>query len=154
VSGSHFGGRGWVTLRSPSQTARQPRFEYLWLQGDLRVFDDPIWSISRYWVTKTGLYSTFLDRRARARGAADECGAGDALPQGQQDRPQRRGRDPVSRHPPEHAVRDGQECGAAGPARAAPGAGPIGQEPHRPVQPAARSVTRPRRGGADRSGGA
>ena len=28
----------------------------------------------------------------------------------------------------------------------------LGQEPHRPVQPAARSVTRARRGGADRSG--
>src|ERR1700676_180472 len=53
---------------------------------------------------------------------------------------------------PSMRFRDGQECGAAGLARAAPGAGPVGQEPHRPVQPAARSVTRARCGGADRSG--
>ena len=45
------------------------------------------------------------------------------------------------------------ERSAAGPARAAQGTGAIGQEPHRPVQSAARSIARARRGGADGSGG-
>src|SRR6202011_2274422 len=55
---------------------------------------------------------------------------------------------------PEHAVRHGQERGAAGPARAAQSTGAIGQEPHRPVQSAARSIARARRGSAGGSGGA